>query len=309
MQVMLNRTWNSHGAFISGFLRWRAYARASPKWITVQAVRPLPVAFGTGSLVLSFFLLRQLRFGALTGPKQKCLELLSLCSIPAGVGCLTFLLTKTKPVVRWLTEHLFYPIGLLLQKLVDYVISQKLPFIPAEDPNLPSPTPGPDGDLVEAPGAIGSMSPSHEPIGDKVGLLLILIAAVFAVWLIVSCYRRLRDSYLYETAEEREDVRTEADSGIPRVPGVSERRSNRRKLRRIYEKYLKLLGQRHFHRQPQDSSQEIVEMTRRISAEEPAQALRELYIQARYQPDAAITGAQVRKARQLLRKLREDPEK
>ena len=37
-----------------------------------------------------------------------------------------------------------------------------------------------------------------------------------------------------------------------------------------------------------------------------AQALRKLYIAARYDPNAAITGAQVREAKRLLKKLTDE---
>ena len=54
---------------------------------------PLPALFGTMSLVLSVFTLRQLRFGAQTGWKQKGLELLSLSALPAGSWLLISLIS------------------------------------------------------------------------------------------------------------------------------------------------------------------------------------------------------------------------
>ena len=135
----------------------------------------------------------------------------------------------------------------------------------------------------------------------------LVIAGILVLLLIVWIFFRLRANRATVTPGALTDEKTEADDGIVRLPGWIERGSNRRRIRRIYERYLKLLRSRNFFRQPQDSSQDIIEKTRRISAEEPAQALRRLYILARYDPDAAITNAQVREARKYLQMLKEEP--
>ena len=272
--------------------------------------RPLPVLFGVGSLILGFFTLRQIRFGAVTGAKQRFMELGSLCAVPAASAFAVFLLADTKSAAAWLAERVLYPFGLLMQKIVGFLNSligmkemaeQTKPEQAASDAESAL-------DMVEE--AVPPMElpePIDQALDRKVVFVIILIAAAAAVCFIVWLYRRMRATRTEDELLERTDEETEAFDMPARAARASEHRSNRRKIRRIYERYLKLLRQRSFYRRPQDSSEDIVEKTRDILAQEPAQALRSLYIPARYDPNAVITDAQVRRARQLLQLLREEP--
>ena len=273
--------------------------------------RLLPVIFGTGTLILGAFTLRQLRFGAETGPKQKLLELLSLCSLTAAAWLVARALTGMRQIFLWLTERVFYPIGLLIQRLAAWLSEFTSLARQDQTGSEGPPTPEPTLMMPEQAMEFQELPPADEAVSGAALFRPILVvlgiaACVIAVWLVVFLYRRLRDSRTDEIREDRENLQTEAEEGRGRVPGETERRSNRRKIRRVYEKYLKLLQRRAFVRQSQDSSQEILVKTRSISAEEPAAALRQLYIQARYRPDAVITGAQVREAKRLLRRIKEE---
>ena len=269
--------------------------------------RLLPVLFGTGTLILGIFALRQLRFGAETGPRQKLLELMSICSLPAGAWLASGLLARSKPLVRWLTERIFYPVGLLIQRLAELASRLAFRAVERQTGEVAMPTPAPTLMMPEQGREFQELPPADGVLGDEMLILPILAVAVFAVILIIFLYRCLRNSRSEEKLERLEEQVTEADEGAARIPGEREWRTNRRRIRRVYEKYLRLLESRAFIRQAQDSSQEILEKTRTISAEEAAETLRRLYIQARYQPGAVITGAQVREARRLLKKLQERP--
>lgn len=277
---------------------------------TSQLHRPtvLPALFGTLSLVLSVFTLRQLRTGTRTGWKQRGLELLSLSALPAGLWLAVTLISKWREAGGWLAERVFYPLAWVFQQIVaffDNLMSshrEEALELLEETGTTETVTYGTE---VYQPG--GLPQEAQPKIEEKLPYLLIplgiALAILVTVWLVYRLYRSRSEDVL----TERRDVGTEADTGPSRVPGEAERRGNRRKIRRIYEKYLKLLQHRSFRRQPQDSSGDILEKTRGLYAEEPAQALRELYILARYHPDAPITDAQVREAKGLLRQLRERP--
>ena len=267
---------------------------------------PLPALFGTMSLVLSVFTLRQLRFGAQTDWKQKSLELLSLSALPAGAWLLLSLISRWREAGGWLAERVFYPLAWLFQQIIAFF------------DNLLSSHSEEAQELLEETGTTepytfvsetyrpGGLPQEAQPkIEEKLPYVLIPLGVALLILLTVWLVRRLRENRAEDVLDEQTDQHTERDFGEARAPSEAERRGNRRRIRRIYEKYLKLLQNRSFRRQPQDSSEDILEKTRGLYAEEPAQALRELYILARYHPDAPITDAQVREAKRLLRKLRE----
>lgn len=262
--------------------------------------------FGTASLVLGVFTLRQLRFGAQTSRKQKGLELLSIAALPAAAGIAVFLLPRLLKVGEWLVKSLLFPLIQVLQRIVVVVIALLEPVI---DSAMEEPTTTAVAESTTAvtetyvPETVSADFPIR--IRENLPYLLIPLAAAAAVFFIVWTLRRLSETRSEKDLPDQGALETEADVGSVRTPAEAERRSNRRKVRRIYEKYLKLLQRRKFHRQPQDSSEEILEKTRSLSAAEPARALRELYILARYDPSASITDAQVREAQRLLRQLRE----
>ena len=268
---------------------------------------PLPALFGTMSLVLSVFTLRQLRFGAQTGWKQKGLELLSLSALPAGSWLLISLISGWREAGGWLVERVFYPLAWLFQRIIAFIDDLLAPHKEAAQELLEETGTEETATLATElfqPGTLPAESEAH--IDEKVPYVLIplgiALLILFTVWLI----RRLRENRAEDVLDEQTDRFTERDFGSARPPSEAERRGNRRKIRRIYEKYLKLLQHRRFYREPQDSSEDILEKTRCIFAEEPAKALRELYILARYDPEALITDAQVREAKRLLKRLREE---
>ena len=268
---------------------------------------PLPALFGTMSLVLSVFTLRQLRFGAQTGWKQKGLELLSLSALPVGSWLLISLISGWREAGGWLVERVFYPLAWLYQRIIAFIDDLLAPHKEAAQELLEETGTEETATLATElfqPGGLPAESEAH--IDEKVPYVLIplgiALLILFTVWLI----RRLRENRAEDVLDEQTDRFTERDFGSARLPSEAERRGNRRKIRRIYEKYLKLLQHRRFYHEPQDSSEDILEKTRGIFAEEPAKALRELYILARYDPEALITDAQVREAKRLLKRLREE---
>lgn len=269
---------------------------------------PLPALFGTMSLVLSVFTLRQLRFGAQTGWKQKGLELLSLSALPAGSWLLISLIFGWREAGGWLVERVFYPLAWLFQQIIAFFDNLLAPHREEAQAILEETGTTETATYVtEAyqPGGLPAESEAH--IDEKIPYVLIPLGVALLILATVWLVRRLRENRAEDVLEERTDRTTERDYGEVSVPSEAERRGNRRKIRRIYEKYLKLLQHRRFRREPQDSSEDILEKTRGLFAEEPAKALRELYILARYHPDAPITDAQVRQAKRLLRQLREEP--
>ncbi len=271
----------------------------------------VPLLFGVSSLILGTFTLRQLRFGQITGIKQKAFEMLSLCSVPFGIGFIVLAVFKSKEAAGMVAERVFYPLGFLMERAVAFFDSL---IAPVEEPGRPETESSmfleSEAAITETEQSAGDLPPVNESSGEWIGILLILAAVAIVIWILVSLIRHLKDSRSEEILGERIDLKTQEDSAISHRPSNRDRStSNRRKVRRLYEKYLRLLRSRHFVQTPQDSSLDILEKTRDLSVQEPAQALRELYIPARYNPEAQITDDDVREARRLFRRLRETPKR
>ena len=262
--------------------------------------------FGIDSLVLGFFTLRQLRFGVKTGLKQKALELLSLSAVPAVVGLLLLLVRHVGEIINWLGKRVFYPMGQLVMGAAELLKSASSEEIASETETAT--------ETVESTAAAteATMSPPKPvPPGgenvDKIVVAILLLAfTAVMICLIIWIIRRLRETRTEEEPEAWKQPETGDDGNSVRAREKTERFSNRRRVRRSYEQYLELLRKRRFNRWPQDNSEDILEKTRKLTPEEPAEALRRLYIRARYDPESELTGAEVREARRLLKELREE---
>ena len=204
-------------------------------------------------------------------------------------------------------EWIFYPFGLLIQKIIAF-IDMVINLFKFSEPHPPPDPEEPQAivDFAEGTSPIPEVQNPDEMLDSNIVTVIFVIAGILAILVIVWICLRLRASRRDMALMDQDMEMTAADTGLPRAPREAERKSNRRKIRRIYERYLKLLRQWNFFRQPQDSSQEIIEKTQDILPEATSQALRKLYIAARYDPNAAITGAQVREAKRLLKKLTEE---
>ena len=265
---------------------------------------------GTVSLVLGVFSLRQLRFGVKTGPKQRALELLSVSAVPTVLGLFLLLARYVGEILNWLGVRVFYPLGQMVMGTVELV---RFLFPPPEGYEAETET-ATEAVASTAGATEATMSPAKPvPPGgenvDKIVVAILLLAfTAVMICLIIWIIRRLRETRTEEEPEAWKQPETGDDGNNVRAREKTERFSNRRRVRRSYEQYLELLRKRRFNRRPQDNSEDILEKTRALASEEPAEALRTLYIRARYDPESELTGAEVREARRLLKELREkDP--
>lgn len=80
-----------------------------------------------------------------------------------------------------------------------------------------------------------------------------------------------------------------------------DRRSNRQKIRKIYREYLKTEQSRGHKIATWHTSKDILHGMRAGTDRRAAAALRKLYLQARYDPDAQITSEQVQSAKEALK--------
>jgi len=83
--------------------------------------------------------------------------------------------------------------------------------------------------------------------------------------------------------------------------------SPRERVRQSYRKFMRLLENRGAQLKEAQTTGEIHCENRHLTQEEAAGQLRELYLSARYDPNAQITSQQVRQARALVKEIESTP--
>ena len=132
--------------------------------------------------------------------------------------------------------------------------------------------------------------------------LLILILTALTLLLVYGIYRYLRRRR--PAGEDAEDLAFMPEEGIGAT--AVELPSNRRRVRRIYAKYLKLLQNRGYIRRSRDTSKDVLDATPDLAEPAAAEELRRVYLRARYS-SGSISARDVQEARRCLRLLRGQP--
>lgn len=107
------------------------------------------------------------------------------------------------------------------------------------------------------------------------------------------------------TLSQGESRWTEAVEGF--TPAAEEPRkvsSNRRKIRKTYSNYLRLLQSRGLFRRTADTSQDILTASAPYASPAPGKKLRDIYIRARYHTDIPVSEEDVQEAAKILREIK-----
>ena len=257
------------------------------------------------ALVLGCFTLRQLRYGTGTTLSQKALELGALLAVPGAAALLAFFVRYGRLAAALLLERVFFPLFWLLQKLLEGFIALFGKIEPPPEPLMPAdeePFVMPEEVLVPQESEaipMGSAPPDLNWLGR---LLLILILTALTLLLVYGIYRYLRRRR--PAGEDAEDLAFMPEEGIGAT--AVELPSNRRRVRRIYAKYLKLLQNRGYIRRSRDTSKDVLDATPDLAEPAAAEELRRVYLRARYS-SGSISARDVQEARRCLRLLRGQP--
>lgn len=257
--------------------------------------------YGSLYLLVGFFLLRQLRLGAGNGWQDKALNLTALLTAVATGGLVCAAVWGLYKFGTLLLQLLWIPLRYLLEAL--WLLLQLLPI-----GELPPPPPIPEGteyvpDLPLPPydfepGAV------KDPVAAGPLALAIVVTTLFLIGVFFLVRRMLR---ILAERRDRTDspVYTERVSASPRrrreAPG-----SNREKIRAIYRKFLQLIRRRGAKLRPADTSAEVLVSSARLTDPAAAEALRALYLTARYDEDRDVSDQQVKEAKELLKTLQRE---
>lgn len=142
-------------------------------------------------------------------------------------------------------------------------------------------------------------NPLVQPAESIPWWLVILIVGILSVvlWKMLSVYMRTAP------VAARAGVRGTTQIDAPVRP--KDRRSPREKVRRCYRDFLKLMEHKGFRREEYHTSEDILAAAGGMLSPEAAEALRRVYIAARYDEGGTITEEQVREARKALKELKE----
>ena len=137
---------------------------------------------------------------------------------------------------------------------------------------------------------------------DVVKVIVIVLLFAAAAWGIFKLVRSMLGSFGKDEKTARQPVWTER---LSREKQKRDRlgHSNRERIRRIYQRFLKFLRSKGAELHPSQTTAEIHLQALGWTERRPAAELRDLYRTARYDPKAEITAEQVRKAKELLREM------
>lgn len=136
---------------------------------------------------------------------------------------------------------------------------------------------------------------------------LVIAGALLLLGLLVYGVHRFQSR---PAAARGEDHWAEANGIVTERPTRARTKSgsNRKKVRRTYSAYLKLLQSRGMFRKSTDTSREVLESAKPYADPEKGGDLRSIYIRARYHTDVPVSDEDVKAAGDILRELKRDRE-
>lgn len=275
------------------------------------------IAFAAGFFFFGFLSLRTLRAGNIRSARwQGGIIGWYLAAILAG-AVLGVLLTLIAPYLSSVFAALIYPIMLLISLITKLLGTLLAPFKEFEADFAPTPEPTPDASASPAepepvhPGSLPEDA-GFAPLVDLksinwTAVAIALIAAVVLSALIIRLLRAKKHerTFLDDTSPERGET---LPAQRPRLFTRLRRRSARTEktnadaIRGIYRRYLDFLRIRGITRSSADTSGDISGLSRPVLYGETDEALRALYIKARYSAQE-ITAEDVAAAGEALARL------
>lgn len=274
--------------------------------INMDWLRVLP--YGLFYCVGGAFLLRNLRLGSGSNWRRMVLNLLSLVGTVVLGVVLCVLVYGALRLLR-------YPAGALYFGLVDgllelvregvYLFGEALTYIVMFFASLLYKRRGEEMDGNGTGGGEQQMEPPknvepNELVNFIAGAVLILIAAALLLFLA----RKAAKLMNRRSAAQGRRVTTR------RIPVAGDQRGakvtgNRARVRAVYRKFLALVLDRGGEIRPDHTSEDILHTASTLADGRDCAALREVYIAARYDTGREVTPQQVKEAKGLYRKLKD----
>lgn len=253
--------------------------------------------------IFSVYYQHQLRLGAGVSWRGKLQDLVSISILPVGSGAVCALIAGgMKPIGRGVIAFtsligsgLRYVVGWCTHLFPHYKIDPvKVTTVPTEAKETMESFVM-DLDIAE--------DLSRMDLDTPLFLGLVLVGALALLGLLFYGIHRFR---MHPTAVRKESHWAEAETTIAEHPARPRAKatSNRRKVRKTYTAYLRLLQGKGMFRRLTDTSQDVLNASAEYTDPEKSRDLRNIYIRARYHTDLPVPDEDVRKAGEILRELR-----
>lgn len=252
--------------------------------------------FGLIHCCAGILLQRQLRLGGDTVAKGSYLQLAGMI---VGTGSVVAAFLTAMPVLRKGLAAVFQAALFAAMSLaaavyesfveVDYVGMNKALEEARADSEVMSVAPN-WAEIIPQQPQVAEKEPSYW------WLILVAAAAVAAAILMLRSFGKKRVRISTEETVQRIDT--------PERPQKDARRTNRGKVRHCYREYLRYEQKRGLRLQRYDTSGDVLEKSAAASDKTAAAALRQIYLQARYDETGEITRDQAETAKALLKKIR-----
>lgn len=256
-------------------------------------------------LALGVFLLRQLRLGALSGWKDKFLNFLTLAGAVAlgggiclGLWLLSRLRFPASDLVEWILTYVLYGVSLLMG--LGSSLSEWLAKVLPEGFGFGDHTETPDLSLPAYEFHVGEEVLPNDTVRSLVGLAFLVFAAVSVFLLIRRMVRMLRRGQ--KTAVRQVFTESLSPTGRKKREKFA---SNRAKVRTFYRKFLQYVRDRGITVHHSHTSADVLSHAAPVVDAQDADALRQIYLSARYDEEHEVTNEQVKDARRLYQKIRD----
>ena len=272
------------------------------------------IILGCLYLILGVFVLRRKRMGRADAEAK----LLSAAELGGALAVCTaasvlvyFLLAGSASLARLLIRS-FRRLSNTVMELVDeisYLITGG-----SQTPQINEQELGNNAGVIGSQGAGNSSGFFTKPwvrtIGKGLEILLALALIALAVYLIVRWIKALR-----KNGGSDEDLFGEDGADIERLPSGAKkskrkrrkeaRNSNSAKVRTIYRDYLALAKKHGIEIVRRTTSADVLDASKQIKGDEEDEALRAIYIRARYSDPDGISSEDVQKAEELWKTIKE----
>lgn len=252
--------------------------------------------------VSGVFFLRQIRLGLRVGLRSRVSDLGAVILLPAAAVVLCLLAVGIFDGFSAVFQYIKVPFALLIGGVVG-LLGAVTPENGFQDPDAataPVETILSEEPIMTEP----TVDPGYQ-FSASLDIIWYIAIGVLALFVLVKLGSIL---IRYVKDQERSGVREPSEGPVAmevlQPDSGHKQTSNRRRIRKTYEKYLRLLQSAGYRRRPDDASSDVCEVGSILSPTDDNPALRQIYLEARYNLDREVPSEDVSKAKNHLRGIK-----
>lgn len=261
------------------------------------------LVLGLLDFVSAVFTMRQLRMGSNARLKDRAADAAAILSIPLFAGAVALILRAGLQVIGIFVTVITSVVGWIMRTVVQ--IFTEIPFNP-KNLAVRETTKATEATVEEIleTAAQDASAENWRNLHIPVGFYFFL--GVLAVVVLLLYFGRSYLRYADRSSDEEDGEWLEADDLEAAVMETPKQiASNRRQIRKIYSRFLRLSEDKGYYVRRTDTSQDVLDGVSGQFDDTAAGELRRIYILARYHSGRRITSQDVAEAKRLYQKLKE----